>query len=479
MKSYERFISREEIEKIHEYSLKILSEIGMRFEHEGALEVFRKHGARVEGQTVFIDEKMVTEALRHAQRSFTVKSCKGDLEIGSGKQYNGAIGGNVYCHYPDGAIRKMSNEDTLNQFKLEDTSDILDFGTINYFQDYSKGFTLDQKIFSNIALILKYGHKPLFLTTANTFALSDKKAIKEAFEKSVQLLNDFEGNDAVHNVYILNTLSPLTMDHDPLERVFVLCEANQGIMFAPCAMPLMTAPPSIASMVAMTNAEVLGGYVLAKLLNPNVPVVYGNTSGATDMRTVQLAIGAPECALVVYATAGLADYYGLPFRTGGSLSDAKDADIQAGAESMMMITATQDVDADIVLHACGCMGSFNVTDFRKFLIDEEIQRMNQRLFAGIDCSDEKFCMDTLKKVGPRGAFLTGRTPKMYREEVYLARYFNKDDPNQWQNKGSISVVDVAQQDVEKRLASYTVPEITKEQNDLLQPYLPDAYKEMI
>ncbi|MPN45798.1 hypothetical protein SDC9_193370 [bioreactor metagenome] len=68
---------------------------------------------------------------------------------------------------------------------------------------------------------------------------------------------------------------------------------------------------------------------------------------------------------------------------------------------------------------------------------------------------------------------------MYREEVYLARYFNKDDPNQWQNKGSISVVDVAQQDVEKRLASYTVPEITKEQNDLLQPYLPDAYKEMI
>ncbi|MEG0379537.1 MAG: trimethylamine methyltransferase family protein, partial [Eubacterium sp.] len=368
MKNYERFVSQEEIEKIHNYSLRILSEVGMNFEHEEALEVFRKHGARVEGQTVFIDEKMINDVLKLARPSFTVKSCKGDLEIGSGKQYNGAIGGNVYCHHPDGKIRKMNNEETLNQFKLEDTSDVLDFATINYFQDYSKGFTLDQKVFSNIALILKYAHKPLFLTTANTFALSDKHAIKEAFERSVQLLNDFEGNDAIHNVYILNTLSPLTMDHDPLDRVFVLCEANQGIMFAPCAMPLMTAPPSVASMVAMTNAEVLGGYTLAKLINPDVPVVYGNTSGATDMRTVQLAIGAPECALVVYATAGLADRYGLPFRTGGSLSDAKDADIQAGAESMMMITATQDAGADIVLHACGCMGSFNVTDFRKFVI---------------------------------------------------------------------------------------------------------------
>ena len=100
---------------------------------------------------------ILTETLKYAQRSFTVKSCKGDLEIGSGKQYNGAIGGNVYCHYPDGVIRKMNNEDTLNQFKLEDTSDMLDFGTINYFQDYSKGFTLDQKIFSNIASV-SYTH---------------------------------------------------------------------------------------------------------------------------------------------------------------------------------------------------------------------------------------------------------------------------------------------------------------------------------
>ena len=59
MKAYEKYISKESVEKVHENTLKILSEIGINFENTRALEVFKKHGARVEGDTVFIDEKML------------------------------------------------------------------------------------------------------------------------------------------------------------------------------------------------------------------------------------------------------------------------------------------------------------------------------------------------------------------------------------------------------------------------------------
>lgn len=41
MKNYENYISKSEIEKIHEYTLRILSEIGIKFEHEGALTLFK------------------------------------------------------------------------------------------------------------------------------------------------------------------------------------------------------------------------------------------------------------------------------------------------------------------------------------------------------------------------------------------------------------------------------------------------------
>ena len=42
MKPYERFISKEDIQTIHEESIKILSEIGVKFEHETAIELFKK-----------------------------------------------------------------------------------------------------------------------------------------------------------------------------------------------------------------------------------------------------------------------------------------------------------------------------------------------------------------------------------------------------------------------------------------------------
>lgn len=125
------------------------------------------------------------------------------------------------------------------------------------------------------------------------------------------------------------------------------------------------------------------------------------------------------------------------------------------------------------------MGSMNLYSYEKFILDEECIAFARRMVQGIDDSDEKVCFDSLKKAGPRGSFITGRTPKMYREEFYLPKYFNKQDVNVWQNEGSKSVLEVARKAVDDRLASYVQPTITKEQQALLNPYLPDAYKERI
>ena len=68
---------------------------------------------------------------------------------------------------------------------------------------------------------------------------------------------------------------------------------------------------------------------------------------------------------------------------------------------------------------------------------------------------------------------------MYREEFYLPKYFNKQDVNVWQNEGSHSVLEVARKAVDERIESYVQPDITKEQQELLNPYLPPEYKESI
>ena len=59
MKNYERIISKNDIENIHELSLKILGAVGVQFEHPKALEILKANGCRVDGQNVFFDRFMI------------------------------------------------------------------------------------------------------------------------------------------------------------------------------------------------------------------------------------------------------------------------------------------------------------------------------------------------------------------------------------------------------------------------------------
>lgn len=478
MKAYEQYISKASVEKIHENTLRILSEIGVNFENERALEVFKKHGTRVEGETVFIDEKMLDAALQAAPEKFMLYSSSyKNMEIGGGSMMKIALASNIYIQ--DGErIRKTTNEDNINQFKMGIMSPVIDSAVLNQFPD-TKQFTAEEKIFGVYAMDLKYSGKSHINANEMTLGL-DPGAVYGLTRKGIQLIKEFEG---IRDRYVcyrsLNVLSPLTYDSAPIEKIFAACDEKQPLILSPCAMPVLTGPPSVAGILSMNNAEILAGLVLIQLIRPGTGFVYGNTSGSSDLKTLQLTIGTPETALIAYGTAALADRYGLPFRTGGSLSDAKDLDGQAGAETMMLLKATIDVQPDVIYHTIGTLGTFNVLSLEKFTMDEEIIGMLERERSGIDCSEEKLCFDAIRKVGPRGTFLKGRTPKMYREEFYKTSLFNKEDPNQWQNEGGISIKEKAGNEVQKRLEAYEAPDRTKDQCRLLDAFIPKAYREGI
>jgi trimethylamine--corrinoid protein Co-methyltransferase len=473
MKAYEKYIKQSDIQAIHEASLKIMKEVGIRFEHPEILEVFSKQGVKVEGNIVYLEEQFIMETIKTIPETFTVENSKGNHTLGQGSLKLMPGVGSIY-RSEDGHLRKMTNDDTVELFKLSDTSDVIDCNYFNIFLD-DKELSMDEKVFSPIAMILKYSNKTALHLQANTFPL--KGSIRESFKQGLELIERFEGRAGVYNNIVhCNSLSPLCFDHDPLEKFLVAAELNQPVWFSPCAMPVLTGPPSVAGLIAMTNAEVLGAMVLSQLVRPGLPVVYGQTSASTNLRTVQLSIGAPETALISYTTRGLADFYKVPCRTGGGLSDAKEFDIQAGIESDMMIRSTLEAQPDLVLHACGIMGSFNIISFEKFLMDEESYRMNRRLIRGINTDESYFCHDLIKKIGPRGNFLQGRTPKMFKEEFFIPEYFNKQDPNQWQEAGSESIYDKMKKEVKKRLESYQAPDITKEQEKLLDSYIPADYR---
>lgn len=476
MKKYEQFIAKEDIELIHENTIRILENVGVKFEHEEALEIFRKHGIGVEGDVVYMGEKDVRTALSTVPETFTLYSGRGTVEVGDGSMVKLPVGCPAFIE-DHGNIRKILNKDIIDLFKLIDTSPLLDCNHVNFFTE-SEGFSDDVKRYSYLALLMKYSNKPFPFAIPDTSA--EKGSLREAMAGGIRLMKRFEGvEDKCLASVGINPLSPLCYDHAPIERIIGTCDENQGIWLASCVMPVLTAPPSVASILTMVNAEILAGFVFTQLLKPGTPMIYANVSGSTDLRTIQLSMGNPEAALMIYGTAALADYYRVPFRAGGAISDAKDLDFQAGMESMMMAEATVEAKPDMILHSTGCLGTYNIVSFEKMLMDEEIFAYAERIHRGIDVTEKKICFKDIEKTGPRGNFLSGRTPKMYREEFYLTQYLNKADANDWQNKGRVGLKENAGQKVQERIEAYQAPEITKEQEELLKPYLPEAYRDQI
>ena len=462
MKKYEQFIAKEDIELIHENTIRILENVGVKFEHEEALEIFRKHGMRVEGDVVYMGEKDVRAALSTVPETFTLYSGRGTVEVGGGSMVKLPVGCPAFIE-DRGNIRKILNKDIIDLFKLIDTSPLLDCNHVNFFTE-SEGFSDDVKRYSYLALLMKYSNKPFPFAIPDTSA--EKGSLREAMAGGIRLMKRFEGvEDKCLASVGINPLSPLCYDHAPIERIIGTCSENQGIWLASCVMPVLTAPPSVASILTMVNAEILAGFVFTQLLKPGTPMIYANVSGSTDLRTIQLSMGNPEAALMIYGTAALADYYRVPFRAGGAISDAKDLDFQAGMESMMMAEATVEAKPDMILHSTGCLGTYNIVSFEKMLMDEEIFAYAERIHRGIDVTEKKICFKDIEKTGPRGNFLSGRTPKMYREEFYLTQYLNKADANDWQNKGRVGLKDNPGQNVTESIEADPPPEITKEQQE--------------
>lgn len=477
MKPYEKFISREDVLQIHEATLRIFKESGIAFENDKIIEICKKNGLKTEGYKVFFDEKTVEKARQTFPKKFELRlTADENVILGEHAMLRLPIGHPAFYCDENGVIKKMNSDLAIRQFKMNEACNATNSSLVNQAIMFDTNPTEEQMIFGAAAFRYKYSNK--YHISAGEYCSGLQP--EEAYHRSLQgleLLKRFKGIESgIYAQSGINSLSPLTFDEMPLYRLLAAVENGIPMAVIPCAMPLLTAPASLAGLLAQTNAETLAGMILTQLINPGNPVIYCNVSGGTDMRTLQLCIGSPETALIGYATAAMADFYDVPFRMGGVMGDAKQVDAQAGAESFMMLYATYDCKPDIALHHVGCMGAMNVYSCEKFILDEEVANYVERMLRGIDINEKKLAVEEIVKAGPRGSHIKGRTPKDYREDFYLAQLFNKDDPNNWQNSGGKTIVEVAHEEVERRLKAYTPPVLSKEQEEIIMSYLPEKLK---
>jgi trimethylamine---corrinoid protein Co-methyltransferase len=460
-------LSKAELTKIHEATLWILKEVGIAFKEDEALAIFKKHGVKVEGEVVYLDSKTVEKALETVPTEFVMEARNPSKSITIGGDHITLIPGYGSCNMisATGEMRKPICDDYDNFCKLVQTSNVINMNGCLMVEpdDIDPNHSHLHMIRSNILLC----DKPFVGSSVSA------KAAKESFQMAGIT---WGSEDSIKNkpvmIAIISSLSPLQYSAEMAGALIEYTKNGQANMIGGLLMAGSTAPVEVPSTIVLQNAEFLAGIVLAQLVQPGNPIVYGGTSTITDMKTGAPAVGAPELSMIQNAQVQIAKMYQIPCRGSGGISDSYIPDAQAAIESSMALGTTLRSGSNFILHAAGILGSYLAMSYEKFIIDEEIIGMLLRMFQPLMFSDEEIDLETIKSVGIGGEFLTHpKTFKKFRKEYYLPELLQRKNYDVWVNSGKKLIHEIAAEKYKLRIASYQKPDISSDTESDLKRYV--------
>ena len=465
-RNWNEVLSAEEVAEIHDTSMRLLANVGVQFPDDEAIAVFKQHGVKADGQTVYLSEKQLLEALETVPAQFTIQARNPDrnVTVGDGEPvFAPAYGAPFLVDYEVGKRAPT----------LEDYENLVRLAHVLPNQDMSGHLMVEPGD-------VPAGAAHLHMLKAN-LVHSDKPFIGSAegavgARHTMEMASILFGEDRVREqpvtVGLINSLSPLGYSGEMLQALMEYARWRQPVIIAALAMAGSTGPIMLAGVLAMQTAELLAGIALTQLISPGTPAIFGSTSTNIDMRTGALAIGAPELSLMIAAHAQLARHYGLPSRSGGALTDASCPDAQAGFESMLSLLTTVNCGVDFVLHAAGILSSYLAFSYEKFVLDDEMCGMVRRFRRGIRVNPETLAYDVIAKVGSDGNYLAEmHTVKRCRTEFWQPALCDRGGLEAWMAGGRQDVVARARQRWLKLLEEHEDPPLDETTVRQLQEFV--------
>ncbi len=450
-----------DVKKIHEASMKILEKTGVKFHHPDAVKVLKDHGIRMEGDVAHFTEEQIMKYVKLAPSSVTIyaKNPGYNVTLGSGVTYNAPCAGATEIMEKDGRIRQADLKDFVKMIKLFETN-----------EDYCfNGGTPCQpkEVPSDIAAVLLH-YLAMSLTEKTLWTACGNYRQMETIMKMTMTRYGVTAEEmkAQPRVFtMVNTNTPLQFDINMTETLFTYLKYGQPLAITAAAMGGTTAPVTLAGELAVINAEVISVVALSQMFAPGSPVLYGSQSTNADMKSCSIAVGSPEGALCYKYAKKMAEFYGIPCRAGGALSDAKIVNAQAGYESMLTYLSCCLAGVDVVFQSAGIMDGYLAASFEKMLVDFEVIRFANRYMREFEIDDETLALDVVEEVGPAGQYLMEEhTLDFCREELCIptlsVRGPQVNGPEVFDNN--------LEKQMEMRLGRYHRPELTREERDAVK-----------
>lgn len=428
-------LTEQDVEKIHETSMNVFSEIGVQVNFAEARKLFLKAGAEVDESTriVKVAPDLVQELISRAPSMVTLcgraENGELDCEIGGNKVYMGTGGTALNVQDPGTRdARRSQLKDVMNMARLVEALDNIHFYMLNVYPNDLPDEDIDVNRFG---AALNRTRKHIMGGVYTVEGIRNVIRMAEIIAGSAEALRQRPFISMV-----TCNISPFKLDKSYSELAIEV--ARNRIPVVVPAEPLCgaTAPITLAGNLVVQTVDTLAGVMLTQLVNPGTPVLYGCISSITDLRDMKYLSGAVEMGLMNAAAAQMARFYDLPLYSTAGMSDSKVNDGQSAYESAITGLMVALAGGNCIHDAAGFLEFCMTASFDKLVIDNEIIGMVMRAVEGIKVDDTTLAFDVLKKAGPGGHFVSSRhTRRHMRTEQFRPKLSDRDNRDRWKNNG--------------------------------------------
>ena len=461
--------SEDEIEAIHQASLKVLCDTGMDIQSPRAVEILKREGAMIgsDGRRVRFDPDFVMEKISTTPSEFTLH--------GRHKGRHVHVGGQSVINTLVSSAPNVSDLDRgriLGNF--EDYSNLIKLGEILNTVHALGGYPVEpcdldvsERHLHAVATSARLCTKPLF-----GYAIGSERMLD-----AIEIVRIGRGIDRETLLKepsittVVNANSPLVYDKALLEGAIEMAEHNQPVIYTPFTLAGAMAPITVAGALVQQNAESLAGLAFHQCVNPGAPAIYGSFTSNVDMKSGSPAFGTPEYTQATIASGQLARKYKIPLRA--SNANASNApDEQSVYESQMSLWACMLGQVNFILHGHGWIEGGLCASYEKVILDAEMNQMMEAFLMPSPVNNDTLGVEAIAEVGPASHFFAAQqTLDRYETEHYNPMLSDWRNFESWRDAGSETASQRANKIWKQLLDDYKEPKLAPEVEEELSGFV--------
>jgi trimethylamine--corrinoid protein Co-methyltransferase len=415
-----KVIDERQIEQIHMATLEVLERTGVLFHHPKALEVLDGAGAWVDGDRVRIPAWLVEDSIRQAPKRIVLGNRDGTRSVvleGDKSWFGPSLDCIDYLDPVAEERRPFTSKDCRITATIADALP-------NFTWVMTIGMAADAP--ADIAdrviarQVLTYCEKPF------VFCCKDVNSARDIYEMALLIVGGEEKFKQTPTlVHYSEPISPLSYFGPAVEKIIFCAETGIPVINFPAPQTGGTSPATFAGTIVQGSAESLSGLVLAQLIRPGAPFIYGAFTTIMDMKTTIFSYGAPEMSLMVAAVSQLAQYYKLPFFGTAGCTDAKFPDPQAAAEVAFSCLSSALVGANLIHDAGSWIDHGSLVSPAFMVLVNEVLDMVKQYMRGIPVNEETLAIELIDRVGPGGHYLDEDHTMRHFRDVWYSNLFDR------------------------------------------------------